>query len=298
MSDLMISLLLGMFWFGALAGLRAHIAGTTLVEPWIWAMVSAAAVVSTTIFIDAVARDSASVLQYLAATGTLCPVVALLGAKKPQNRAWQWIVGALWLILSVPALTAVAFRFTQLQLGSIWTGLILILVFLPIGNYLSTRYFFPVVLTSMAQIILLSDCGSIVLGRWSTWINEYAVVSPRATALCFLLLATATARYVTPKRRQRDDTDSCATEIWKEFSQLYGILWSRRIADRTDKILAQAGSPLRLGPAYFYTTEKEGARNPMPVEQLPEQANTTLKNLLRRFVSPQWMASVASHDNE
>ena len=257
-------------------------------------MVAAGAVIATSLLIHAVSAQSASLLVYLAVTATLCPVVALLGAKKPQNRAWQWIVGALWLILSLPALTAVTFRHTQLQLGSIWSGLIVILILLPIANYLGTRYLFSALLTAVAQVTLLAECGAITLKPNSIWIIRDAWFSSTTSAVLLLLVANIAALFLTPRRLKMLRSVDRTNDLWKEFSQRYGLLWSRRVADRAEKLVDQAGVSLRLGRAGFYTIENQ---QKIFSEQPPKQATLTLRNLLLRFVSPQWMAGMTPDEN-
>ena len=257
-------------------------------------MVAAGAVIATSLLIHAVSAESASLLVYLAATATLCPVVALLGAKKPQNRAWQWIVGALWLIFSLPALTAVTYGHTQLELGSIWIGLIVILILLQIMNYLATRYFFSAVLIASAQITLLLDCKAITLDANSIWIMRYAWFSSTTIAVLLLLLANVAALLLTPRKLKTSQRGDRGNDLWQEFSQRYGLLWSRRVADRAEKMFDQAGSSLRIGRKGFYTSENQQTNS---AEQLPEQAIATLKNLLLRFVSRQWMADIVSGDS-
>lgn len=294
MFDLIASACFGVCWFGSCAAMRNRVVGTTLVGPWIWSMVAAGAVIATSLLIHAVSAESASLLVYLAATATLCPVVALLGAKKPQNRAWQWIVGALWLILSLPALTAVTYRHTQLQLGSIWIGLIVILILLPIINYLATRYLFSALLTAVAQVTLLVDCEAITPNANSIWIMRDAWPSPTTIAVLLLLLANVAALFLTPRKLNTSQRGDRTNDLWQEFSQRYGLLWSRRVADRAEKLLEQAGSSLRLGRAGFYTSEN---RQNILSEQPPKQATATLKNLLLRFVSPQWMEGMTPDEN-
>ncbi|MBC18851.1 MAG: hypothetical protein CMJ74_01155 [Planctomycetaceae bacterium] len=294
MFDLVASACLGMGLFAALAAMRYRVEQTTLVGPWMWTNIAAGSVVSTSLLIKIVPADFATLLSYLAVTATLCPMVALLGAKRPQNRAWQWIVAALWLIFFLPAFTAVILRHTVLQLGGIWTGLIVILVLLPIGNYLSTRYVVSVLLTAAAQIILLLDCGAITPAVSPLWAIENGWFSPNTVALTLFLLATITALTLTPKQIQTSDQADRTTELWREFSQRYGMLWSRRVADRAEKLLKQAGFSLQLGTDAFYLTAN---RQPIPAEELPEKATATLRNLLLRFVSQSWMTDVISDEN-
>ena len=295
-----MSVFLGACWISSLIGIRKYVANTTLMAPWIWAIAASIAVLSATLFVntvntvDNIASAGAPLLRYLAAIATCCPVVALLGAKKPQSRAWQWIVGALWIVLSLPAITAITFTHTTLHLGGVWTSLLWILIFLPVGNYLSTRYFFPAMLAATAQIFLFVDCGSISLWGASPLVSEYSVVSPTATALFLVLLATLTAGYMTPKQSHLFKSGDQTANLWMEFSQLYGILWSRRVADRADKLLDQSGIPIRVGPSHFYARKKDGTWQPIPGDELPPEVAVTLKNLLIRFVSQHWIDAMTS----
>lgn len=300
MLEIIVSVFLGACWISSLIGIRKYVANTTLMAPWIWAIAASIAVLSATLFVntvntvDNIASAGAPLLRYLAAIATCCPVVALLGAKKPQSRAWQWIVGALWIVLSLPAITAITFTHTTLHLGGVWTSLLWILIFLPVGNYLSTRYFFPAMLAATAQIFLFVDCGSISLWGASPLVSEYSVVSPTATALFLVLLATLTAGYMTPKQSHLFKSGDQTANLWMEFSQLYGILWSRRVADRADKLLDQSGIPIRVGPSHFYARKKDGTWQPIPGDELPPEVAVTLKNLLIRFVSQHWIDAMTS----
>ena len=303
MLEIIVSVFLGACWISSLIGIRKYVANTTLMAPWIWAIAASIAVLSATLFVntvntvntvDNIASAGAPLLRYLAAIATCCPVVALLGAKKPQSRAWQWIVGALWIVLSLPAITAITFTHTTLHLGGVWTSLLWILIFLPVGNYLSTRYFFPAMLAATAQIFLFVDCGSISLWGASPLVSEYSVVSPTATALFLVLLATLTAGYITPKQSHLFKSGDQTANLWMEFSQLYGILWSRRVADRADKLLDQSGIPIRVGPSHFYARKKDGTWQPILGDELPPEVAVTLKNLLIRFVSQHWIDAMTS----
>src|SRR5262245_21972391 len=74
------------------AGLR----DTTLVGAWVWALGSIVAVATAEI------STASEPLKFAAAALTLCPAVAVLGAKRPQDRAWHWIVLSLWVVVCVP----------------------------------------------------------------------------------------------------------------------------------------------------------------------------------------------------
>ncbi len=286
-------MLLGVCWISFLLRFRKHLTNTTLTGPWNWAFVAAITVIATILLAHTISDSQKTLLNYLAAITTCCPVVALLGAKKPQNRAWQWIVGSLWIVLSLPAFQAIAYAHANLSLGAIWTSLLWILIFLPFGNYLTTRYFVPALLTAIAQVFLFIDCGALSLWNAADYLNQYAVVSPAVTAMSLLLIATLVAEYITPKHSELSGKGGKTARLWFEFSQLYGILWSKRVADRAERLLNQLEIPLRISSSYFYIQKKKDSQQQIPADQYPSEVEVTLKNLLRRFVSQNWMEAIA-----
>ena len=80
--------------------------GTTLVGPWLWGIISAAILTLVSLAAMPLLSDNfalSALLTYAAEASTLCPLVALLGARRPQHSAWQFVVATLYAILLVPA---------------------------------------------------------------------------------------------------------------------------------------------------------------------------------------------------
>ena len=114
---------------GLLVRLRA-VRGTTLVAPGIWALFSIAMVAAiqiATVFVAEPALDQK--LQFIAATTTFCPMMALLGAKRPQDAGWQFIVGSMWIVLLLPVGQAWVFAPSgELSLHGAWRMFLLFLI--------------------------------------------------------------------------------------------------------------------------------------------------------------------------
>ncbi len=91
--------------FAGLARCFRSLEGTTLRAPWYWTLAAVVAPGRGRVFRRAVPL-SASHVRYLAAVATFCPLMAVLGAKRPQDRPWQFVVLSLWIVLALPGLQA------------------------------------------------------------------------------------------------------------------------------------------------------------------------------------------------
>lgn len=83
--------------------------GTTLMVPCLWVATAASCLLLLAFaeiqFADGIAL---SAMHFAVAASTLCPTIAVLGAKRPQDRGWQWVVASLWLVVVWPAAQALA----------------------------------------------------------------------------------------------------------------------------------------------------------------------------------------------
>ena len=137
---------------------RARVAGTTLTAAWGWAMVSLA---SQAAALAASAFDPPGTwnapLGYAAAITSFGPIVAVLGAKQPQHRAWQWIVLTLLIILALPSGEFLLVRRgTPFTLHAARAWFVAILAAVGWFNYLPTRYWLAATCFFLSQILQLS----------------------------------------------------------------------------------------------------------------------------------------------
>lgn len=217
---------------------------TTLQAPCVWATGSLVAVMIDVGGSGAWQALTAEHLHYLAGISTLAPFVALLGAKRPQNRAWQWIVAALLLLLALQSLKAVVMdRGAPPALHLAWRWLLVVLLAAQFANYLPTRLTLAAGLAFAGQAFLLADQLPA-----ATWLPE-----PRAPWGLGLLSSGVLVAAILWRGRSRpfvppasSDDATAMSRAWLAFRDAYGVLWALRIAERVNAECRQHGRPIRV----------------------------------------------------
>ena len=255
--------------------------GTTLIGPWYWAAIALLSLV----LVEAARHllpewRGASLYQLVAASATLCPFMALLGAKRPQHRGWHFVVVALWAILILPALESIALNPGQEpDIHGLRSGFLLVLILVGLLNCLPTRFCISGLVMAASQCVLLGDYlpFSFPLGHFG--------VDPPTTGLCgFVLSLAATA--VTRRNTRR--ANKALDRLWLDFRDAYGLLWGLRFAERVNSSAEICDWNVRLRWKGFVTSD-EAELIEIP-EATAAMLRQNLEGLLRRFVSPSWIA--------
>jgi hypothetical protein len=263
--------------------LGRELRGTTLVAPWRWACFSFAALVVGELCVAWLSVDTspafAAHARYLAGATTLAPFVALLGAKRPQDRGWQWIVLALLLMLALPSGKALVFDSGAPPAPhAAWRLLLAVLLASQFANHAPTRFWPSALLAGMAQL---------------AWLVGYlpGVANPPFRHLPWAGLALATAavwlvRYTSTRQRQPHRPIDL---VWLDFRDAYGALWALRVADRFNASALMYGWPARLGWGGMREEGGGGQVRPNDVggPDVTAAMQQNLKTLLWRFVSPE-----------
>jgi hypothetical protein len=217
-----------------------------------------------------------SLSLYGAAVGTLCPMMAVLGAKRPQDRGWQWIVLSLWVVLLVPAVQAVAGRSAeQLELFAAWRMLLWVLIGMSLLNYLPTCHAASAVFCAIGQSLLL----------WPyLWGGEPTATLRLAGASC-LLIGAVMARYAHGSQRDEEGPPSPLEEPnrrWSAFRDGWGAFWGLRVLQRVNQTAELSGWPVRLD--WWSGFIRAGGGEPLEVSgHAVNHIEQTLDSLLRRF---------------
>ena len=277
---------LGLGWvlIAAISFWRAFqgLCGTTLIAAWAWAVVAWTAIVCVTaaqIFSDP-SQGNWETLRYVACVGMFCPMMAVFGAKRPQHGAWQWIVLALWCILALPAGEALLYGHS-LKIGAVRGWFLVVLMAMGLPNYLPTRYWLAAIFFCVSQAIFLGPY--LPMNIWaSTDSGMLAGLSAGAISLVAGWASSGLPRWTFPTPIQR---------LWLYFRDLYGAVWAVRVAQRFNATAEQSSWPVRLHWTGFRSQDAAGTAFGELLADLPPEAGREFRSLLRRFVSPEWIAA-------
>lgn len=249
---------------------------TTLVGPWCWALawLSAMAAVEAAVALDLI-TDSAPAWRFAAVVGAFTPWMSVLGAKRPQDQAWHFIVASLWGIQAMPALEVLLLKPGQpLAIADFRAFFLLLLIGIALLVYVMTRFALPALVAAAGHLMLV--------WQYLPWAADYSGYQMLGMAL----LATATACAWVLARGTRGA--SGFDRLWLDFRDAFGALWAARVLERVNAAAMQYGWPVRLGWSGFCSAD-----NPLQVAAIPPSQTHEVKqvfvNLLRRFVAIAWI---------
>ena len=258
--------------------------GSTLMGPWSWTLLGLCFVAALELFrpADSVAAQKWFLTsQFAAAVTTLLPAVAVLGAQRPHNRIWQFVVASLWLILVLPAIkNALLEPASIFQLHPAWGWSLWVLIVVGLINRIGTRHWFSALLLTAGQCRLLS-------GQLPGLGQDVGAAETLIALSCFVL---ASLLVHVQWRRDPAIPPRSFNQAWRDFRDLYGVLWAFRIADRinTQAERQELGVQLRWQGLASLVTDGDELPVPAEVEAVLCQ---NMRNLLRRFVALDWLES-------
>jgi hypothetical protein len=258
----------------ALVARWPRVRGTTLVAAWYWSVVSLACIVlveaSAGLAPGFWAGDWLAAMRFAAAMTAFCTIMAVLGAKRAQHRAWQFVVLSLWLILSLPSCEWLLFGGTH-EIHAARFSFLIILAFVGAGNGLATRSWPSSLLVGLGQLAMISPFCPLT-----------KALLPEASAALLGLLLIVTGSSLVALRRPRR-SKSPLDRVWLDFRDLFGVVWGLRVAERINALAATHDWPARLTWHGFRAKDRHACR------EVPPAAVAALGTLLRRFVSAEWI---------
>ncbi len=269
----------GIAWAVLLVG-RRHLSGTTLGAAWYWALLSATGLMLVQLAIEFSDQPPwAAAGRFAAAVTGFCPAMAVLGAKRPQHQAWTFIVLSMWVVLSLPAAELLVLqRAAALQIQGLRWGFLILLTAICALNHLPTRFWLAALLYAGGQTLVLLDAWS-----WSHWI------APETCYLTGFGVAVSALAVGVWQLRRRPPADQPWDRVWLDYRDQFGVLWSLRMMERVNAAASSYDWPVRLTWWGFH--QSDGRRLEPSLEAIGPELDTTMRNLFRRFVSVDWIAS-------
>ena len=266
--------------------LKNTLRATSLTTAWWWAAAAWSAwsaAWTADRFGTWASRGAVDQLWYAASISLLAPLIAVLGAKRPNSRVWGWFVLLpLVLVLGWPAAAAWGGRFPHAGWSleePVFVGFALVLL-MGLGNYVGTRCTIPVLLWGVGLVLVVAPLWPPALGL----LPEAGACRAGGTLVLVaaIWLAFGLMHVQPPPRRSLE-------LVWRDFQNLFGIVWARRIQERFNATAVESHWPARLGPNGLIGLDgglQDAAALPAGTREEMEHA---LRWLLRRFVDPQWI---------
>ena len=183
---------------------------------------------------SALGAAQSEIVRFLAAAVIFCPNVAILGAERPQDRAWQLIVLSFAVILAPPAAQAWLIRPGQpMTVHPIWSWSLVVLVVVGMSNYLPTRFALAAVVAATGQTVLV--WRELPWGDVST--AHGAIDWLPTIALALFATATVIAN-ISPARRSLAKRQPLEL-LWRDFCDQFGVVWGLHVAERVNSTAAQ-----------------------------------------------------------
>jgi hypothetical protein len=278
-----IALALGVAVLGLLREGPRRLRGTTMIAPWVWLVAAVVAVTAVEVMagLQSTEGDWVEPARFAAACLTFCPSVAILGAKRPQDGAWQLIVLALWVVLALPAVEA-WMRGTVIEVHVVRGVFLAILICVGWFNHLPTRFAAAATTYAAAQTALFWPYLPLLPNVDSPWLG--------LAGLSLLLLSAILVRRRATRVIDRRGPLAEFAEVWRDFRDWYGAVWSLRVMERMDASSRMYGWPVGLtwdGFTWPSDDSKDGACELTADKR--GAIDLALRSLLRRFVSPEWI---------
>ncbi|RLS82379.1 MAG: hypothetical protein DWI04_04935 [Planctomycetota bacterium] len=226
---------------------------------------------------------------------SLCPIMSLLGAKRPQHGVWQFIVASLAGIIALPAASAALVRpGSPPDVHALQRWFMLALVLVAAMNFAATRHGVAAMVVAVGQLILIRQFMPFVdslkqQGAALDAVAAWLVATGGIVAAGQSWLWPAQRRVVGIEvaevaSRRGGGADLAAFDAaYLALRETLGAAWTLRIAERFNAVAESRGWPCRLSFDGLHVGGDPDDR------EWRGDALRTGRALLRRFVSTDWM---------
>lgn len=247
--------------------------------------------------------DSRRCVRLAAACITFCPGMAVLGAKRPQQHGWHFVVFTMWIILALPAAEMlISTRGESMRVGNLRSWFMVGAILLSVANYLPTRFAIPCLLAATGQLILLSPQLPEFL-QLRLWLAAGSLQPwGESTCVTLALVALVLAATIAARSVEHPSPAPVWDRRWLRFRDRFGAFWAVRLLQRVNQLTKERNWQFVLTWTGFRSVENIPPP-PVVAEQNPvdgpptsmsasppfaeaaawETIEQTLENVLRRF---------------
>lgn len=257
-------------------GLRSVLKGLTARSAAGWAIAAcivAMASVSMRLLPD-IPDGITSATHSLAAVLFLAPLIDILGARNPGHRAWPWFVVIPMVV--VLQWSNVSHLFSERLVTPVripvpaLSGFLLVLT-MGTGNHFGTANT-SACLFGAAAILLFT----LPVTEWGVWPGDIVcLVSSICLAISAILVE---GRHKAPGERIGHE------QLWIDFRDIYGVVWSRRSMDRINQFANRENWNVRMTLNGF----RPWSNSPQSMENT-ERPEEILRWVLRRFAEDDFL---------
>lgn len=213
------------------------------------------------------------------------PGISVLGARKPNNIAWNWfILVPLCLVLSLPSFDGTGL---MKQIDLEWPRFIghAFVLLMGVGNYFGTRH-------SLGAIFYFIAVAGLGL-TFTPAVSLFATVEPntlRMLTSLFLIPLMWSCRASAPLTISERTTEN----LWHEFRDLFGIVWAKRVMERVNHSASEEKWLIRLQLDRVVTLDSTS--DSMSLENSRKRLREILFWQFKRFYDEEWIASNFAND--
>ncbi|GAB5443243.1 MAG: hypothetical protein Fues2KO_35920 [Fuerstiella sp.] len=172
---------------------------------------------------------SLSYAGYASAVLLLAPLIAVLGARKPGAAAWPWfVILPLCLVLQWPSVSQLAAGgwHTRLEVPAPTAIGFLLVVVMGVGNYFGTRFTLQCLVGGIGLVLLLVPYTDWYAGSDYPWFGFLGLI----------LVASSAVRFCNAVGQLPDWSEASVGDLWIGFRDVFGIVWAKRVMDRTNQL--------------------------------------------------------------
>lgn len=282
----MLTLTVAIGWLGFLR-LTRTVRRTSLTAAALWGLwfqttltIAAITTIAKPLAFPVIRPGVVDQLWYLTAVSALCPLIAILGARRGRIVDWSlFVLLPLIAVLEWPAIVQCRRCWNgqrlELELPSLIAfSLVLIM---GAGNFVGTRF------TRSAIVWIVT--WSLVVWTFSGSFGQNR--APREPVYSYLTISLLVFWMATAKAVSRRSEATGWDSVWQDYRNLFGTAWAFRLMTRINEVAQRDEWPWTLTSDGFRLVSL-GMEYPGEPHSDP-RVDQTMRWLLKQFVDPEWI---------